>query len=47
MGLTIHSSLKASGSDARARQLIHTLHQTAQYLPLQERVASGLLATSP
>ena len=36
MGLTIHYSLKASGSDAEARRLIHALHQTAQDLPFQE-----------
>ena len=36
MGLTIHYSLKARGGDARARKLVHTLHQTAQDLPLKE-----------
>ncbi len=36
MGLTIHYSLKARGSDARARKLIHALHQTAQDLPFKE-----------
>lgn len=36
MGLTIHYSLKAQGSDAHARQLIHALHQTAQDLPFKE-----------
>src|ERR1017187_3291687 len=36
MGLTIHYSLKARGSDAQARQLIQALHQTAQDLPFKE-----------
>lgn len=36
MGLTIHYSLKARGSDARARKLIKALHQTAQDLPFKE-----------
>jgi hypothetical protein len=36
MGLTIHYSLKARGSDAQARKLIHALHQTAQDLPFKE-----------
>ena len=36
MGLTIHYSLKARGSDARARKLIHALHQTAQDLPFKQ-----------
>jgi hypothetical protein len=36
MGLTIHYSLKAGASDARARKLIHTLHQSAQDLPFKE-----------
>jgi hypothetical protein len=36
MGLTIHYSLKARGSDAPARKLIHALHQTAQDLPFKE-----------
>ena len=36
MGLTIHYSLKARGSDARARKLITALHQAAQDLPFKE-----------
>jgi hypothetical protein len=36
MGLTIHYSLKARGSDAHARKLITTLHQAAQDLPFKE-----------
>ena len=36
MGLTIHYSFEARGSDARARTLIHALHQTAQDLPFKE-----------
>src|SRR5258708_5415092 len=36
MGLTIHYSLKARGSDAHARKLINALHQTAQDLPFKE-----------
>jgi hypothetical protein len=36
MGLTIHYSLKARGSDVQARKLIHALHQTAQDLPFKE-----------
>jgi len=36
MGLTIHYSLKAQGSDAQARQLIQALHQTAQDLAFKE-----------
>ena len=36
MGLTIHYSLKARGSDAAARKLIQALHQTAQDLPFKE-----------
>ena len=36
MGLTIHYSLKAAGSDAQARKLIQTLHQSAQDLPFKE-----------
>jgi hypothetical protein len=36
MGLTIHYSLKARGSDAQARKLINALHQTAQDLPFKE-----------
>lgn len=36
MGLTIHYSLKARGRDARARKLIHALHQAAQDLPFKE-----------
>ena|SRR5437899_3331551 len=36
MGLTIHYSLKARGSDARARKLVHALHQTAQDLPFKQ-----------
>lgn len=35
MGLTIHYSLKARGSDAQAGKLIHALHQTAQDLPFK------------
>ena len=36
MGLTIHYSFKARGSDAQARKLINALHQTAQDLPFKE-----------
>jgi len=36
MGLTIHYSLKATGSEARARQFVQALHQCAQDLPFQE-----------
>jgi len=36
MGLTIHYSLKARGSDARARKLMTALHQAAQDLPFKE-----------
>jgi hypothetical protein len=36
MGLTIHYSLKAKGSDARAQKLIQALHQQAQDLPFKE-----------
>jgi hypothetical protein len=36
VGLTIHYSFKAQGSDARARQLVHALHQAAQDLPFKE-----------
>ena len=36
MGLTIHYSLKARGSDGQARKLINALHQTAQDLPFKE-----------
>jgi hypothetical protein len=36
MGLTIHYSFKAQGSEVQARKLIHALHQTAQDLPFQE-----------
>ena len=36
MGLTIHYSFKAQGSDAQARELIQALHQTAQDLPFKE-----------
>jgi hypothetical protein len=36
MGLTIHYSFQAQGSDAQARELIHALHQTAQDLPFKE-----------
>ena len=35
-GLTIHYSLKAQGTKADARKLIHTLHRTAQDLPFKE-----------
>lgn len=37
MGLTIHYCLRAAGNEARARTLIHALHQTAQDLPFKER----------
>jgi len=33
MGLTIHYSLKAGGSESKARKLVHLLHQAAQDLP--------------
>jgi hypothetical protein len=36
MGLTIHYSLKARGSEAQAQKLITALHQTAQDLPFKE-----------
>src|SRR2546427_725351 len=36
MGLTIHYSLKARGSDAHARKLINALHHTAHDLPFKE-----------
>ena len=36
MGLTIHYTLKAKGTEARARKLIQSLHQAAQDLPLKE-----------
>jgi hypothetical protein len=36
MGLTIHYSLKAPGSDAQARKLVNALHQTAQDLPFKQ-----------
>lgn len=36
MGLTIHYSLKARGSDALAREIINGLHQTAKDLPFKE-----------
>jgi hypothetical protein len=36
MGLTIHYSLQAQGTEARARELIHALHQTAEDLPFKE-----------
>ena len=36
MGLTIHYSFKAPGSDAQARKLVQALHQTAQDLPFKE-----------
>jgi hypothetical protein len=36
MGLTIHYSFKAQGSDAQARALVDALHQTAQDLPFKE-----------
>jgi hypothetical protein len=36
MGLTIHYSFKAQGSDAQARALVEALHQTAQDLPFKE-----------
>jgi hypothetical protein len=36
MGLTIHYSLKARGSYARTRKLIHAPHQTAKDLPTKE-----------
>jgi hypothetical protein len=36
MGLAIHYSLKARGSDAQARKLIQALHQTAHDLPFKE-----------
>jgi hypothetical protein len=35
MGLTIHYSLKAQGSDAQARELVEVLYQTAQDLPFK------------
>jgi len=36
MGLTIHYSLKAKGSDALARKLVEQLHQKAHDLPFKE-----------
>jgi hypothetical protein len=36
MGLTIHYSLKAGGSDAQARKLVQTLHQSAHDLPFKQ-----------
>jgi len=36
MGLTIHYSLKARGSEAQARKLVTALHQAAQDLPFKE-----------
>jgi hypothetical protein len=36
MGLTIHYSLLARGSDAHARNLVQALHQAAHDLPFQE-----------
>jgi len=36
MGLTIHYSFKVHASDARARKLVHALHQTALELPFAE-----------
>ena len=36
MGLTIHYSLKAQGTEAHARKLVQALHQTAHDLPFQE-----------
>jgi hypothetical protein len=36
MGLTIHYSLKARGTDAQARKIVNALHQTAQDLPFKE-----------
>jgi len=36
MGLTIHYSLKAKGSEVNARNLVHALHQTAQDLPFED-----------
>jgi len=36
MGLTIHYSLKAIGSEAQARKLIEQLHQKARDLPFKE-----------
>ena len=36
MGLTIHYSFQAQGSEAQARELMHALHQTAQDLPFKE-----------
>jgi hypothetical protein len=36
MGLTVHYTLKAKGTEARARKLIESLHQAAQDLPLKE-----------
>ena len=36
MGLTIHYSFKAPGSDAQARALVNALHQTAQDLPFKQ-----------
>lgn len=36
MGLTIHYTLKAQRSDARAKKLVDALHQHAQDLPFKE-----------
>jgi hypothetical protein len=36
MGLTIHYSFKAPGSEAQARQFVRALHQAAQDLPFKE-----------
>ena len=36
MGLTVHYSLKAQGTDDHARKLVQALHQTAQALPFKE-----------
>lgn len=36
MGLTLHYTLKAQGSDAQARKLITALHQAAADLPFKE-----------
>jgi len=36
MGLTIHYALKTQGTEARARELVEALRQTAQDLPFQK-----------
>jgi len=36
MGLTIHYSLRAKGTEAKARKLVTSLHQAAHDLPLKE-----------